>query len=190
VSGPAAATVDPAAMAEDCEGLARQTVGRWRGLSRGCVCCCRLQKPGCIQAQGSPDSGRVDAVEVSLRRAVAADAASVAEVWLRSFGTARQVHSPEDVHRWVRDVLIAERETWIAVAECTVVGMVLAGGWLDQLYLDPALARQRDRGPVRRRGQATPPGRAAAVDASGERAGLPVLPAARLRAGRADRRRR
>ncbi len=85
----------------------------------------------------------MDAVEVSLRRAVPADAASVAEVWRRSFGTAlptvRQVHSPEEVHRWVRDVLIAERETWVAVAEGAVVGMmVLAGGWLDQLYLDPA----------------------------------------------------
>ena len=49
-----------------------------------------------------PDSGRVDAGPVSLRRATLADAAGVARVWLRSFGTAlptvRQVHTREQVH--------------------------------------------------------------------------------------------
>jgi GNAT superfamily N-acetyltransferase len=85
----------------------------------------------------------VDAGPVSLRRATPADADGVTQVWLRSFGTAlpavRQVHTPEQVHAWVRDVLVPTRETWVAVAEGTLVGMmVLDDSWLDQLYLDPA----------------------------------------------------
>ena len=95
------------------------------------------------RAHRVPDSGPVNSGLVNLRRATLADAAGVAQVWLRSFGTAlptvRQVHTPEQVHGWVRDVLVAARETWVAVAEDTLVGMmVLDDGWLDQLYLDPA----------------------------------------------------
>jgi GNAT superfamily N-acetyltransferase len=49
------------------------------------------------------------------------------------------VHTPEQVHAWVRDVLVPTRETWVAVAGDTLVGMmVLDDSWLDQLYLDPA----------------------------------------------------
>ncbi len=89
------------------------------------------------------DSGPVDVGLVSFLRATLADAAAVAQVWLRSFGTSlptvRQVHTPEQVHGWVRDVLVAGRETWVAVAEDKLVGMmVLDDGWVDQLYLDPA----------------------------------------------------
>lgn len=83
-----------------------------------------------------------------LRRAGSADAAGVADVWLRSFDaalpTVRRAHPDDDVRRWVRDVLVPGDDTWVAEVEGAVVGVLaLSPGWLDQLYLDP---RFRGRG--------------------------------------------
>jgi GNAT superfamily N-acetyltransferase len=80
--------------------------------------------------------------EVVLRRATAADAAAVADVWLRSYAAAlpsvRQAHTDDEVRAWFRDVVVPERETWVAEADGVVVGlMVLGPGAIDQLYLDP-----------------------------------------------------
>ncbi len=80
--------------------------------------------------------------EVVLRRATADDAAAVADVWLRSYEAAlpsvRQAHTDDEVRGWFRDVVVPERETWVAVADGAVVGlMVLSPGDLEQLYLDP-----------------------------------------------------
>ncbi len=80
--------------------------------------------------------------EVVLRRATADDAAAVADVWLRSYRAAlpgvRRAHSDDEVRGWFRDVVVPERETWVADAGGRVVGlMVLSPGDLDQLYLDP-----------------------------------------------------
>jgi GNAT superfamily N-acetyltransferase len=84
----------------------------------------------------------VGVAEFSLRRAVAHDADAVTRVWLRSFEAAlpgvRRAHSAEQVREWVGEVLVPQRETWVAVVGGAVVGvMALDGGWLDQLYLDP-----------------------------------------------------
>ncbi|HEY2673434.1 MAG TPA: GNAT family N-acetyltransferase [Rugosimonospora sp.] len=81
--------------------------------------------------------------ELILRRARVSDAAALADVWLRSYRTAlptvRLAHSEEEVRAWVRDVLVPEHETWVAVLGPTVVGlMALGDGWVDQLYLDPS----------------------------------------------------
>ncbi|MCT9084244.1 GNAT family N-acetyltransferase [Streptomyces fulvoviolaceus] len=81
---------------------------------------------------------------VALRRAVSADAAAAADVWLRSFDAALPTvvrpRSDDDVRNHFRDVVVPLRETWVAEAEAAdgIVGvMVLADGLLSQLYLDP-----------------------------------------------------
>ncbi|WP_234342800.1 GNAT family N-acetyltransferase [Streptomyces fulvoviolaceus] len=81
---------------------------------------------------------------VALRRAVSADAAAAADVWLRSFDSALPTvvrpRSDDDVRNHFRDVVVPLRETWVAEAEAAdgIVGvMVLADGLLSQLYLDP-----------------------------------------------------
>jgi GNAT superfamily N-acetyltransferase len=81
--------------------------------------------------------------ELTLRRAEAGDAESVARVWLRSFAAAlpsvRLAHTDEEVRAWIRSVVIGRLEAWVAVtADDTVVGiMALEGTEIDQLYLDP-----------------------------------------------------
>ncbi|MGK5640789.1 N-acetyltransferase family protein [Streptomyces sp. URMC 126] len=82
-----------------------------------------------------------------IRRAVGADAAAAAEVWLGSYGAAlpsvRRAHGDDEVRAWFRDIVVPHRETWVAVADGTVVGvMVLAGDELDQLYLAPSWQRR------------------------------------------------
>ncbi len=85
-------------------------------------------------------AGNADAVVV--RRAVAADAAAVADVWLASFAaglpTVRLAHTPEEVRGWIASHLIPERETWVATRDGEVLGvMTIHDGWLEQLYLAP-----------------------------------------------------
>ncbi|MGW7369089.1 GNAT family N-acetyltransferase [Streptomyces sp. NPDC054841] len=98
--------------------------------------------------------------DVVLRRAGTADALPAADVWLRSFDVAlpsvRRAHDDAEVRDWFSRVLVPQYETWVAVTENSVVGvLVLNGGELKQLYLDPtwrgrglgdrfmALAKQR-----------------------------------------------
>lgn len=80
--------------------------------------------------------------EPVLRRAAGADAGAVADVWLRSFSAALPTvvrpRSDDEVRAYFRDVVVPERETWLAEADGRVVGvMVLDGELLSQLYLDP-----------------------------------------------------
>ncbi|RPE44780.1 N-acetylglutamate synthase-like GNAT family acetyltransferase [Streptomyces sp. Ag109_O5-1] len=80
--------------------------------------------------------------EAVLRRAAGPDADAVADVWLRSYSAALpgvvRAHSDDEVRAYFRDVVVPERETWLAEAGGRVVGvMVLAGNVLSQLYLDP-----------------------------------------------------
>ncbi|MFE3162245.1 GNAT family N-acetyltransferase [Streptomyces sp. NPDC059224] len=86
--------------------------------------------------------------EAVVRRALEGDAAGVADVWLRSFSAALPTvvrpRSDDEVRAYFRDVVVPERETWLAQADGRVVGvMVLDEGVLSQLYLDP---RWRGRG--------------------------------------------
>lgn len=79
---------------------------------------------------------------VVVRRAAAPDASATAEVYLRSFSAALPTvvrpRSDDEVRAYIRDVVVPSRETWVAVADDQVVGlMVLAGDLLSQLYLDP-----------------------------------------------------
>jgi len=77
-----------------------------------------------------------------LRRATVTDADAVADVWLRSYAvalpTVRRAHSDDEVRGWIRNVVVPRYETWLAVAEVGVVGMMaLRNDWMDQLYLEP-----------------------------------------------------
>ncbi|MFD5424324.1 GNAT family N-acetyltransferase [Streptomyces sp. NPDC127084] len=78
-----------------------------------------------------------------IRRAGSPDAAGAADVWLRSFTAAlpsvRRAHDDDEVRSWFSYVVVPQYETWVAVAESGVVGLlVLDGGEVEQLYLDPA----------------------------------------------------
>jgi len=48
------------------------------------------------------------------------------------------VHADDDVRRWFTEVVVPERETWLAEDDGAIVGlMVLLGEWVDQLYVAP-----------------------------------------------------
>ncbi len=78
---------------------------------------------------------------IRLRRATADDALDVAEMFLDSFHATYDfplAHTDDEVRAWVRDRLVPTMETWVAVDEERVVGMmVVAPGHLEQLYVAP-----------------------------------------------------
>lgn len=80
--------------------------------------------------------------EVIVRRADGLDAAAIAEVWLRSYAaalpTVSRAHDDQEVRDWFAHVVVPRRETWVAVMEDRVVGLLVLGAdELEQLYLDP-----------------------------------------------------
>ncbi|WP_327694158.1 GNAT family N-acetyltransferase [Streptomyces sp. NBC_00459] len=82
------------------------------------------------------------APKITLRRAVADDADSAADVLLRSRGAALPTvdwpRSDDEVRGYFRDVVVPHRETWVAEASSAdgIVGvMVLDGDEVSQLYL-------------------------------------------------------
>jgi GNAT superfamily N-acetyltransferase len=90
----------------------------------------------------------VESRDANLRRATAADVDAVADVWLRSYAaalpTVRRAHSDDEVRAWVRDVVVPDRETWVATVDDVVAAMmVLHDGDIDQMYVDPS---HQDRG--------------------------------------------
>lgn len=80
---------------------------------------------------------------VRLRRALASDADVVTQIYLRSRTDAEpqmppDIHTPDQVRRFVAAVLIAECETWLAQVEGTPVGiLVLDGDDVDWLFVHP-----------------------------------------------------
>ncbi len=81
--------------------------------------------------------------DATVRRADAHDAAAVADVWLRSFAaalpTVTQAHTEAQVRAWVRDVVVARPDTWVACVDGQVAAMLsLDGADVDQLYVHPA----------------------------------------------------
>ncbi|WP_302171711.1 GNAT family N-acetyltransferase [Streptomyces sp. TBY4] len=67
----------------------------------------------------------------------------MADTWLRSFRaalpTVRLAHGDDEVRDWFSFVVVPQYETWVAAADGSVVGLlVLDGGELEQLYLDPS----------------------------------------------------
>ena len=79
--------------------------------------------------------------DVAIRRAGGSDATAVADVFLASFAATYDfplAHADDDVRGWVRDVLLVERESWVATEGDEIVALLaLAPGWVDQLYVRP-----------------------------------------------------
>jgi GNAT superfamily N-acetyltransferase len=85
------------------------------------------------------------AAAAAIRRAEARDAIAVADVLIRSRRAATgsipaAVHTDDETRDWIGMVVIPEREVWLAESAVgeVVAMMVLDGGWIDQLYVDPA----------------------------------------------------
>ena len=78
---------------------------------------------------------------VDIRKAAPADADAIAGVYLASFHATYDfplAHSDDEVRGWIRDVVLATGDTWVAVEDDRVVGMmVVRPNDLDQLYVAP-----------------------------------------------------
>jgi GNAT superfamily N-acetyltransferase len=81
---------------------------------------------------------------MELRRARRDEAADIANVWIRSRKASvpaipPPVHTDEEVLVWIRDVVLPDREVWVAENDDAIVALlVLEHDWLDQLYVDPS----------------------------------------------------
>lgn len=78
---------------------------------------------------------------IDIRRASPADAAEMADVFLASFHATYAfplAHSDDDVRRWIRETVVGAQESWLAVEGASIVGLlVVAPGWVEQLYVAP-----------------------------------------------------
>jgi GNAT superfamily N-acetyltransferase len=83
---------------------------------------------------------------IDIRRATAADAAAIAEVFLDSFHATYDfplAHSDDEVRGWIRDRVVPAMEAWVAADDGQIVGlMVLGPGWIEHLYLAPDRLRR------------------------------------------------
>src|SRR4029078_8869892 len=88
--------------------------------------------------RGRGPAGRLT---LRVRRAASEDAPAVAELFLDSFHATYEfplAHTDDEVRGWVRDHLIPEAETWVAIDdERAVALLVVAPGWIEQLYVEP-----------------------------------------------------
>lgn len=81
---------------------------------------------------------------MEIRRALPAEAGSLAALWLRSRAASvpsipPAVHTDEEVHRWFEEVVLPSCEVWVADSRGEVTAlMVLDQEWIDQFYVDPA----------------------------------------------------
>ena len=94
-------------------------------------------------AEGT-ESGSTRRPPIALRPARAPDAAAVAALYwdVRQASVPAippPVHSRESITDWIREVVLPERHTWVAIHEGTIVGMLVIEDpdWIDQLYVDP-----------------------------------------------------
>lgn len=80
--------------------------------------------------------------EPLLRRATDADHDGIGDVWLASWRATFDFppgHPDDDVRGWLSEHLVPEHETWVAMVEGVVVGlMALSDTMIEQLYLAPA----------------------------------------------------
>ncbi len=80
---------------------------------------------------------------MDIRRALLAEADSLADLWLRSRKASASsipptVHSDKDVRQWFNEVVVPSQEVWVADLHGDLMAlMVLDGQWIDQIYVDP-----------------------------------------------------
>jgi GNAT superfamily N-acetyltransferase len=80
---------------------------------------------------------------VELRRARQDEWDEIAEVWLRSRLVSVPAipppeHTDDEVRAWFRDVVLVDREVWVAQAADSIIALlVLEGDTVDQLYVEP-----------------------------------------------------
>ena len=80
---------------------------------------------------------------VQVRRARAEEACVIAGVWLRSRAASvpevpLPVHTEDEVRAWFQEVVLPEREVWVADDGGAVVAvLVLDDDWINQLYVEP-----------------------------------------------------
>jgi GNAT superfamily N-acetyltransferase len=79
---------------------------------------------------------------IAARRATAADATSVADVFLASFAATYPafpvLHTDAEVRAWIADIVLAHTECWVAVDDDAVVALLsLTPGWIEHLYVAP-----------------------------------------------------
>jgi GNAT superfamily N-acetyltransferase len=87
------------------------------------------------------------AADALIREANVADASEIAELWLGSrraaVGVPPAAHSDDEVRAWFRDVVIPAGDVWVAHHGCVLDAMmVLAGNWVEQLYVAAESLRQ------------------------------------------------
>jgi GNAT superfamily N-acetyltransferase len=91
----------------------------------------------------TPNAAIGHAGRVELRRARRDEAGEVAGVWLRSRQASipaipPPAHTDEEVLAWFQEVVLPNREVWVAQSNGTVIALlVLEADWVDQLYVEP-----------------------------------------------------
>jgi GNAT superfamily N-acetyltransferase len=79
--------------------------------------------------------------ELTIRAARPADAVAVADVFIASFESLDflpRLHSHEEQRAWIRDVVLASQEVWVAQEDGRVVGFAaLSDDKLEHLYVHP-----------------------------------------------------
>ena len=82
-------------------------------------------------------------IEAGPRRSRPDEAPNLADLWLRSRQASipaipPPVHSAADVRAWFAEVVLPTKEVWLVEeADIPVAMLVLEGGWIDQLYVEP-----------------------------------------------------
>ncbi len=94
-----------------------------------------------------PEEGPQQSVDLTMRPAAPEEHEQCADIYLSARGQAEAdstmppgVHTSTEVRQWMRDVVLPEREVWLAHPpdEDTAVGLlVLDRAWLDSLYVRP-----------------------------------------------------
>jgi ribosomal protein S18 acetylase RimI-like enzyme len=87
------------------------------------------------------------AEQLSVEKASTGDADEIATLYLASRADAlpylSRVHTDNEVHTWIRNVVLTQGETWVARLTGSIVGfMALVGNDVDQLYVLPGYYRR------------------------------------------------
>jgi putative acetyltransferase len=94
------------------------------------------------EASHRSGEGGGDSVQISLRRATSGDAPALTDIHVRArrecMSYLPDTHSPEDVLAWIRKVVLAHEEVWVAEIDGKVIGFfALSDDFLYHLYVYP-----------------------------------------------------